>query len=199
MSRAPSKPEPAWDIAKLFPYQGHWTEADYLALDTNRLVEFTDGHVEVLPMPTEEHQEIVLFLLETLLAFVRPRGLGKALMAPLRVRLRKGKIREPDIVFLLAERADRRGKQFWRSADLVVEVVSDDDPARDYKRKRRDYAEAGISEYWIADPQKREITVLTLRGNAYDVHGTFVPGQDATSKLLEGFRVSVSDTFAPKD
>ena len=54
---------PAWEIATLFPDQGQWDEWDYLALDTNRLVEFADGYVEVLPMPTELHQDLVLFLL----------------------------------------------------------------------------------------------------------------------------------------
>ena len=40
--------EPAWDVALLFPTQGNWTEDDYLELDTNRLVEFSHGFVEVL-------------------------------------------------------------------------------------------------------------------------------------------------------
>ena len=34
-------------------------------------------------------------------------------------------------MFLLAEHDDRRGKKFWRGADLVMEVVSEDDPERD--------------------------------------------------------------------
>lgn len=43
--------EPVWDIAKLFPYQGQWSESDYLKLNGNYFVEFSHGHVEVLPMP----------------------------------------------------------------------------------------------------------------------------------------------------
>jgi hypothetical protein len=39
--REASEPEPAWDIARLFPAQGEWSEEDYLELDTNRLVEFS--------------------------------------------------------------------------------------------------------------------------------------------------------------
>jgi hypothetical protein len=39
--------EPAWPEALLYPPQGHWTEADYLALSTNHLVEFSAGVVEV--------------------------------------------------------------------------------------------------------------------------------------------------------
>ena len=47
--------EPAWQIATLFPNQGVWDEGDYLALTTNHLVEFSDGYIEVLPMPTMSH------------------------------------------------------------------------------------------------------------------------------------------------
>ena len=56
--------EPAWEVALLLPAQGEWSEDDYLWLTdrTRRLVEFTDGRVEVLPMSTDEHQRIVLFL-----------------------------------------------------------------------------------------------------------------------------------------
>ena len=45
--------EPAWEVALLFPAQGEWSEDDYLWLTDRirRLVEFTDGRVEVLPMP----------------------------------------------------------------------------------------------------------------------------------------------------
>ena len=54
--------EPTWDIAMLFPLQGQWTEEEYLALDTNRLMELVDGCLDVLPMPTPYHQAIVRYL-----------------------------------------------------------------------------------------------------------------------------------------
>jgi Uma2 family endonuclease len=39
----------AWDVAQLFPDQGDWTDEEYLALPGNRLIELSDGRVEVLP------------------------------------------------------------------------------------------------------------------------------------------------------
>ena len=58
------------------------------------------------------------------------------------------------------------------------------------------YAEAGIPEYWIVDPQKRVITVLVLADAVYRVHGEFTPEQQATSVLLGGFAVDVAEVFA---
>ena len=85
--------EPTWDVAQLFPAQGDWSEAEYLALDTNHLVEFSQGYVEFLPMPTLSHQLIVLFLYEALKALVSAAGLGRVVVAPYKVKLWEGKYR----------------------------------------------------------------------------------------------------------
>jgi len=116
---AADMPEPTWEVAHLFPAQGTWSEEEYLALDTNHLVEFSHGRLEVLVMPTESHQLMVLYLYRMLLAFVEARQLGVVLVAPFRVRLWPGKYREPDVVFMLTEHASRRHERFWEGADLV--------------------------------------------------------------------------------
>jgi len=189
---------PAWDVALLYPDQGSWGQEDYLALQTNRLVEFSEGNVEVLDVPTEEHQLIVAFLYRAIMEFVTARGLGTVLFAPLRVKLWEGKFREPDVVFMRAENSSRRQGRFWDGADLVVEVVSPDDPDRDHITKRGEYARAGIPEYWIADPRDATITVLTLpsAGGPYAVAGTFGRGEKARSVLLPGLEVDVAGAFA---
>ena len=192
----PDPPEPAWEVARLFPEQGSWSEQEYLDLNGNRLVEFSHGSIEVLTMPTTAHQLMVLFLYEGLKAFVAPRNVGWPLVAPLRVRLWPGKIREPDVIFMLQEHSDRIGNEVWDGADLVMEVVSNDDRRRDLETKRFEYGRAGIPEYWIIDPQMNEITVLRLEGERYVVHGEFKPGGRATSVLLSGFEVDVAATFA---
>jgi Uma2 family endonuclease len=89
----------------------------------------------------------------------------------------------------------RRQNRYWLGADLVIEIVSPDDPERDTKVKRADYAEVGIPEYWIVDPNDETITVLTLTGDAYREHGTFRREESADSLVLDGFVVSVSAVF----
>ena len=121
--------------------------------------------------------------------------LGEVLVAPLRVYLRPQLYREPDVIFLSTERAAVTDK-YPHGADLVMEVVSPDNPEHDYERKRREYAEAGIPEYWIVDPQREVITVLTLVGARYAIHGEFGLGEQATSVLLDGFAVEVGEVFA---
>jgi len=189
--------EPTWEIAHLFPAQGTWSEEEYLAWNTNRLVEFSHGRVEVLPMPTQSHQLIVLGLYRALQAFVEACRLGMVLVAPLRVRLWPGKYREPDVVFMLAEHDSRRHEQFWEAPDLVMEVVSEENRYLDLEVKRREYAQAGIPEYWIVDPVQGRITILRLEGTRYTIHGEFERGTRATSALLAGFAVDVMAVLTP--
>jgi Uma2 family endonuclease len=183
-------------VLDLLPLQGQWSEEAYLWLTdhTNRLIEFTDGYIEVLPMPTDKHQSILLFLYELFVAFLRSKG-GKVLVAPLRVKIRARKFREPDLLLMCDAKDPRRQNRFWLGADLVVEVVSPDKPERDLIEKRGDYAEAGISEYWIVNPEAETIAVLRLEDETYVEHGMFGRGTAAESALLPGLEVSVDAVF----
>ena len=183
-------------LSDTLPRQGRWSDEEYLWLTdrTRRLIEFTDGRIEELPMPTSTHQAILAFLYRALYAHLAPRG-GAVMFSALRLRIREGKFREPDVL-VLRDRADPRYQErFWLGADLVVEVVSPDRPERDLVDKRADYAEAGIPEYWIADPRHDTITVLTLAAGAYVEHGVHSRGDAAASPLLDGLAVDVAAAF----
>lgn len=183
-------------VLDLSPLQGSWSEEQYLGLTdyTRRLIEFTDGYIEVLPMPTDRHQSILQELVLVFLHYLKSRG-GKVLFAPLRLHIRSGKFREPDILLVQDANDPRRQNRFWQGADLVLEVVSEDDPDRDLVDKRAEYAEARIPEYWIVNPQTETITVLQLVEDQYAEHGVFVRGTTATSVLLPEFVVDVDAAF----
>ena len=161
------------------------------------MIELVDGYLEVLPTPGVKHQRIVKWMLRQVDDFVTPRKLGEVAMAPLPVRLFAGQIREPDIMYFEANRIIDTEQLPLDGADLVMEIPSPGakNRERDLETKRVEYAKAKISECWIIDPKEKTITVLTLSGRTYKVHGTFKPGDEATSKLLKGFRVAVGDVF----
>ncbi len=183
-------------LEEILPPQGRWSEDEYLVLTDhrNRLVEFTDGFLEVLPTPTDKHQSILKFLFRAFYGFAEPRG-GKVQFAPMRLQIRRGKFREPDLVLLLSAADPRRQNRFWLGADLTLEVVSEEKPERDLIDKRNDYAEGRIPEYWIVNPQTETITVLRLRADAYEEAGTYRRGESAASAILAGFSVAVAGVF----
>ena len=183
-------------LEQILPPQGEWSEEEYLVLTDhrNRLVEFTDGFLEVLPMPTDRHQGILGFLYLAFFNFIGPQG-GKVRFSPLRLRVRPGKFREPDLLLLLSAVDSRRQNRFWLGADLALEVVSEAKPERDLVDKRGDYAEAHVPEYWIVNPQTETITVLRLRGDAYEEAGIYRRGESAASMSLPDFSIAVAAVF----
>jgi Uma2 family endonuclease len=187
------RPDIAWEVAPLLPMQGEWSEEEYLWLTnrTRRLVEFSDGHIEVLSVPTDIHQAILGYLFRQLSAWLEQIG-GVVRVAGLRVRIAAGLFREPDLIVLCDAADPRRQNDYWHGADLVVEIVSPDDPKRDLVKKRREYARAHIPEYWIVYPKKGTITVLRLDNGKYVEHGIFGRGDSALSALLEGFAIDVN-------
>ena len=80
----------------LEPLQGLWTEVQYLTLtnQTNNLIEFTDGVIEVLPIPTDTHQRIPGYLYRRFFALFEVLG-GIVLFAPLRMQVRPASTESP--------------------------------------------------------------------------------------------------------
>ncbi|MCC6626148.1 MAG: Uma2 family endonuclease [Chloroflexi bacterium] len=176
--------------------QGSWTEEQYLRLTdrTNRLIELLDGRLEALPMPTDEHQGLLLWLADLLRAAVGSTGVVR--VAPMRLRLRSGRYREPDLLALRDATDARRHNQAWTGADLVVEIVSPDDPDRDYVDKRVDYAQAGVGEYWIVDPARQTVAVLLLDDDRYREHAVAGATMRLASATIPGLTLDVGALFA---
>jgi Uma2 family endonuclease len=190
--------DPVWELALMRPRQGEWTEEEYLRIEETEFVELVDGCLEFLPMPTLFHQRIALFLRDLLNEHLkRTRTKAEVGVAPCPVKLWPLHAREPDVFVLMPGRVTD-AKRPPNGADLVAEIVSEGAEARqrDLVDKRRDYARAGVQEYWIVDPEAETITVLALGKKRYRLHGEFESGDTATSVLLGGFSVSVAAVFA---
>jgi Uma2 family endonuclease len=186
------------EIARLFPPQGQWTEADFLSLpETNHIVELSNGKVVMPDMPTTTHQRAVTKLLRLMSAHAEANDLGEVSVAPLRVRLWPGKIREPDIVFMLRQHDDRIGEEYWEPPDLVVEVISprtahsSGTEDSDRGEKFLEYAQAGVSEYWLVDPAGGTLEVYRLQRHAYRLAGRWGRGEVCRSEVMVGFAVAV--------
>lgn len=200
IARAVPDRQPAWGIALLFPDQGTWSEDEYLDLPGNHLIEFSEGHLEVLPMPTPYHQMIAFNLHRTLYDYVKARQLGAVFSAPLPVCVGPAKYREPDVVFVSTSQLPaelRKVKQLDR-ADLVIEVVSEgaENRTRDFVEKRAIYAQAGIAEYWIVEPNSAEVSVLVLKDGQYEIDAVYRRGESIRSVLFPDFEMSVDSVFS---
>lgn len=193
----PAGPAPNSVIAELFPAQGEWSEEEYFALpDTNRIVELSDGNVEMVEMPTDPHQSVVGQLIYFLKAHLKVHRQGHLRPAPLPVRLWPGKIREPDLVFMAAGHEDRITAEYWGVPDLVIEVHSPGTRRLDRIIKKQEYAQAGILEYWMVDFEAATIEVYRLEEAAYQLAGKYGPGDVLASPTLPGLALAIAEVFA---
>jgi Uma2 family endonuclease len=190
---------PEWDRLQTFPVRYNCTEEEYFALNTKQLVEYSDGFLELPPSPTLHHQRIAGRIMLALDSFVTTDRLGTVIFG-LPVRLWPGLFRTPDVMFMRSENTPQSEERFSKGADLLVEVISEQNRAHDIETKRAEYAQAGIPENWIVDPEEETITVLVLksRRKSFIEHGTFAKGTRATSKILPGFSVDVTETFSQR-
>ena len=184
------------DISRLLLRTEGFSVEDYLSLDGPYLVEYLQGSLQILPIPTALHQAIAFVLANLLVAWSKPDALARTKLAPFRVRLSDKLYREPDVCFMRGLNAARRNDRFWIGADLVIEIISESNRAHDVQTKRAEYAAVGIPEYWIIDLAQKMISVFVLANDAYALHGNFSAGQAAASVMLRGFAVDVSALFA---
>jgi Uma2 family endonuclease len=81
--------------------------------------------------------------------------------------------------------------------DLIVEIISPSSKIMDRIRKAALYADSGVPEYWIVDPEKREFQLLTLEQGQYEpaeaVDGCFL------STVIPGLVVDPATLFAGVD
>jgi Uma2 family endonuclease len=117
--------------------------------------EWVDGEVIIFMPPVYRHQAIISFLCQLLGLFVEADDLGVVLIAPFEMRARPGgSAREPDLLFVARAHLDRlTPERLVGPADLVVEVISESSVGRDREEKFREYAAAGVPEYWLFDPR----------------------------------------------
>jgi Uma2 family endonuclease len=130
-------------------------------------------------------------------SYVEQNQLGEVIPAPCAVQLPNQPVPvQPDILFARAERADIIGEvEVQGPPDLVVEVLSPSNWLYDRREKFTLYQEAGVGEYWIADPDRRTVDVFVLRGRAFAVLGQWGVGDEAHSETLSGFVLSVAGLF----
>jgi Uma2 family endonuclease len=156
--------------------------------------EWVDGEIIEMPPSNTDDLDTSMFLSTFLLLYVQRRGLGRIFHSGALVRLaQKPSGREPDLVFVKREHVERIKPMFVDGpADLVVEIVSPDSVTRDYRDKLAEYEAAGIPEYWIVDPRRKEARFYQLgEDGAYrlvpvDADGIY------TSKVVTGFKLRVA-------
>jgi len=148
------------------------------------------------PAPFLLHQSIVGAIYRALHQYVSNHRLGWVFIAPTDVVLSDLNVLQPDILFVSNQKKAILTRENIRGApDLAVEVLSPSTSGRDLQIKRKLYAQFGISEYWIVDPDRKNIEVLKWSEEGYTTHQLCTVGNTLTSTLLDGLELNLSEIF----
>ena len=147
---------------------GPYRQADYLGLPDEPRCELLYGRLLVTPAPTVRHQVVVARILRVLLDFADRSG-GLAVAAPVDVVLADHSVVQPDVIYVAKARSSIVGKRIEGTPDLLVEILSPGTARRDLGEKLRLYAEAGVAEYWIVDPDLQTFEFLENAQDAFRV------------------------------
>lgn len=180
------------------PGQGQWTYAEYAALpDDGQRYEVMDGVLLMSPSPSLPHQKAVKWLSFYLTQFVDLAGLGMTLSAPFDVELAFDRIVQPDVLVLLGDSVGKlTTSRLIGAPDLVVEVASPGTAAYDRLKKLDAYAQAGVPEYWIVNPEMQTVELLVLFPDKYHSYGAFTGNDTLPSRLLPHLPVIVEQFFS---
>ena len=135
--------------------------------DDGKRHELIDGEHYVTPSPNTRHQQISGNLYLLVRAWLEEHSVGQVFYAPYDVVFTQFDIVEPDLVYLSNERAAQviTAQHARGVPELVIEIGSPSTRKRDETIKRRLYERAGVSEYWVVDPEIDVIRVYR-RGDA---------------------------------
>ena len=171
--------------------QGEYTLDDYYALPDERRVELIDGVIYDMSAPAIIHQKILgeLFILFRE-CMDRHEGNCEVYLSPCDVRLDRDNrtMVQPDLL-VVCEEYDIGAKAFDGAPDLTLEILSPSTRSKDMLLKLYKYANAGVREYWIVDPDQQTVLVYDLgHENYYPEKYSF---EDRIPILISGSECSI--------
>lgn len=173
-----------------------FTYQDYLHIPEDKRYELMEGEFFVVPSPNESHQRISAELEYVLQSYVKKQKTGFVYYAPFDVVLSDEDVVQPDIIYVSKERRNIITRNNIQGApDLVVEILSPKIGYRDREIKRKLYGKYGVKEYWIVDPVKQAVEVLSLDVDGYRKIGTYNVNTPLTSSLLKDLSIDLKSVF----
>ncbi len=188
------------DLNKLYSY------ADYFNWQFEERVELIKGRIfKMNSISNFDHQVLVGEVFGMLSNFLGKQK-ARVFVAPFDVRLPKKSTEDKDIYTVLqpdvcvvcdTSKYDKRG--CIGAPDIVVEILSPGNNAKELKNKFDAYEEAGVKEYWIVSPQDKSFLVNTLVDGKYVTSRPMTCGDSVTTPVLPGFSMDLKELFDTLD
>ena len=177
--------------------QERYTVKDFYRLvPDGQKADLIDGVIYMASSDSTESDDINVFLICLIKAYVDYKNLGRVSASRFAYKLDEYNAPEPDIAFVRRERMDLIHETGMTGPpDLAIEIVAEESEARDYEVKKRLYEATGVQEYWIIDPLGMNVEFYRLVGGKYE-RMPLEDGNIFRSDALAGFWLDVNWLFA---
>lgn len=187
------------DLSKTYTY------ADYYSWRFEERLELIKGKVfKMSPAPGVNHQRITVNLLRPIANFLLEK-LCEVFVAPFDVRLIRDEksdkkiknVVQPDVCVICdpGKLNDNRG--CLGAPDLVIEILSPGNNAKELKIKYELYEEFGVKEYWVIYPAEQSIIryVLNEKLKFISEGRALTVGDNISTPILPGFELDLDMIF----
>ncbi len=185
-----------------YTYNGEYTYADYLKWTIEDRLELIKGKIfKMSPVPNLVHQRLSGDIHGIIWSFLRDKKC-QVFSAPFDVRLpRKSRANEdiitvvqPDIC-VVCDPGKLDDKGCIGAPDIVIEILSPGNSAKELRNKYEVYEESGVNEYWIVSPPQETLLIYLLENGKYKASRPLTTGDVATSEILPGFELDLDEVF----
>ena len=172
-----------------------YTWGDFVTLGEDDLRELIDGELVEVEVPTAQHEDIVGWLCFFLRTWTEAGHGGRVRASGYKVRISERRGLMPDVQLYRRDNdagtGQPQGLERGRP-DLVVEIVSPSSSRHDRVTKLRSYAQLGVPEYWLVDPQARTLERLVLRDAIYGIAASLAEEEIFRPESFEGLEIPLA-------
>ena len=184
------------DVNKVYTY------ADYFKWKFEERIELIKGKIfKMSPAPSRKHQKIAGEIFVSINVFLSNKKC-EVYIAPFDVRLPIKSKDDKDIITVLqpdvcviCDHSKLDDKGCIGAPDIVVEVLSPGNNAKELKNKYEVYEQSGVKEYWVVSPQDQTVLIHLLEDGIFKLLPVKVAGDIVTSAVLPGFKLDVQELF----
>ena len=138
------------------------------ALPEGTLAQLIENQLVMSPSPTDNHQRVLNRINFLILKYLEDNPIGEVRIAPYDVHLDDKNVFQPDILFLRNDQLPKIQKVGFHGAPaLVIELLSPGAARYDLHQKKAAYERSGVQEYWIVDPDTKEVEGYYLENAKY--------------------------------
>lgn len=185
--------------------QEQYSYQDYKTWPTDKQWELIEGIPYAMsPAPSTDHQLTSGNLFFTIKSYLKSKKKDCIIFySPYDVLLPEAEeteencstVVQPDLL-IVCDKTKIKGKYCLGAPDWIIEISSPSSPSIDYVKKLHLYEKHGVREYWITNPQRKQIMIFRLKDNGeYDELEIFLESGIVKVSIFEDFELRTEDVF----